>query len=72
MARSVASKVEQAADALDAFLRDQSAAVSAEPSQAVVPSEERDEAPGHDGGLPLRRQAKQAGPAAMEALAGAV
>ena len=69
MARSAASKAEQAADALDAFLRDQSAAVSAEPSQAVVPSEERDEASGDDGGLPPRRQAKQAGPAAMKAFA---
>ncbi len=69
MARSVASKAEQAADALDTFLRDRSAVVSADPGQAVAPKEESDEAPGHDGGVPLRRQAKQAGPTAMEAFA---
>ena len=41
MARSAASRADQAAEALEAFLRDQPAApFSAEPSQAVVPSED--------------------------------
>ena len=68
MAQSAASKAEQAADALDRFLRDRPEAVSADPPQAVVPVEARDEAPGDDG-LPPRRRAKQAGPAAIAASA---
>ena len=68
MAQSAASKAEQAADALDRFLRDRPEAVSADPPQAVVPVEARDEAPGDDG-LPPRRRAEQAGPAAIAASA---
>ncbi len=69
MARSAASKAEQAAEALDAFLRDRpAAALSADPGQAAVPSQEGEGALGDD--VPCRPgRARQAGPAAAQAFA---
>ena len=68
MSRSAASKAEQAAEALDTFLRDRPAtALSADPGQAAVPSQEGDGALGDDLGFPPLREARQAGPAAVQA-----
>ncbi len=69
MGRSAASKAEQAADALEAFLRDRPAAAFADPGQAVVPSQQGRGAFGDDVGLPSREPARQAGPAAAQAFA---
>ncbi len=70
MARSAAYKAERAAEALDAFLRDRPvAAVSADPGQAAMPSQEGEETFGDDVGLPPRRRATQASLTAVQAFA---
>ncbi len=69
MGGSAASKAEQVADALEAFLRDRPAAAFADPGQTVVPSQQGKGAFGDDVGLPSREPARQAGPAAAQAFA---
>ncbi len=67
MARSAADKADRAAEALDAFLRDRSAAtLSADRAQAAVPPQEGDGALGDDVGSSPRRATWQSGPAAAQ------
>ena len=68
MARLAACRAERAAEALDAFLRDRpAAAVNTDPGEALASSQEGEGALGDDAGLPPRRRARQAGPAAVQA-----
>ena len=70
MARSAATRADQAAEALDTFLRDRpAAAASLDPGQAAVPSPEGDGAFGDAVGS-SRRGTRQAGPAALAVAAG--
>ncbi len=70
MARSAASRADQAAEALDAFLRDRPAgAFGVDPGQAAVSSQAGDGAVSDDGGIPIQRRAPPAGPAPGQAFA---
>ena len=68
MARSAASKAEQAADALEAFLRDRTAAaLSTDPGQTEMPSQKEDGSLDDGVGFQPRRGARQVDPAAVQA-----
>ncbi len=70
MARSTASGPERAADALDALIRDRpAAALSADPGQAVLPSQDGEGASDDDVALLLQRRGRETGPAAVQAFA---